>query len=388
MYKRGEKFSLIEFIFLLLFCISSFAIEGRFLQIALWVLLPIVFIYIIIKNKHHTFSNSSIKKYLILVIWLGFASLFAYNRDVAFREMVKISSTFLCSVAAYHFARNKYNINILYLAMIGCFASILYYAYNNIGLLIAYVEQERLQDESLNANQFAYYLFYASFGIFFIFRKYQFLQIPIFLGLCALSVAIALFTASRQVLLLQIPLLICLFSVGRLKISLKSIIAISIILLILIPIGVPLFENFYSGSLLEERSFVGYSEDSRSKLMLLAFKWGLNSPFVGYGPGNFVLINGIGIMSHNCFSEIFVSGGVVPFFLYLSILFGNFVQQWKRYKQTKDDFFLYHLIFQLFFIVDNMLYVQISALWLMGFYYISVGHSDQEYCVSYLKHDK
>lgn len=380
MSKKLVHFSIIEFVFLLLFCISTLAIKDRFLQISLWVILPSVFVYTMIRHWRHFFVNKSIKLYLFLVLWLAFASLFAYDTEVAFREMVKILSSFLCSVAGYHFAKNKNNTLVLYIAMVGCFISLLYYAFGNMEFLIATNYQERLQDDFVNANMFAYYLFYASFAVYFLLKRYKLLEIPLLLALLALSFWIALMTASRQVLLLQIPLLICLYSVGKVKDPIKAGLSFVIILIVIIGVGYPLFEQYYSGSYLKQRAAIGYAEDSRFSIMLLAFKYGLDSPIVGFGPGNFVLINGRGIYSHNCFSELFVSGGIIPLVLYLTMLLGNLKQQWKRYKKTNDQFFLYHFIFQAFFIIDNLLYVQISALWLMGFYFISVGHGDSKYC--------
>lgn len=375
-----------DWLLLLLFAFSAMAVEGNILQVALHIVLPIVFLIIGIQNLHGLLPNKSLKYYFALVIWLGMSCLTAYYSEAAFHEMIKIASAFLCSFAAYHLATKKNNIIWLYIIMILSFASMMYYASNNIGFLIAYEVQDRLQDEVLNANMFAYSLFYATFACYLLFKKYLkasfLLEIIIVIALVGVSVWISLMTASRQVLVLQLPLLLFLFLIGRFKSSYKSIFYIIILALVIIGL-LPYFELYYTGSLLAERSSVSFSEDSRSMILLEALKVGLTHPFLGVGPSNFILVNSHHIFSHNNFAEIFASAGFPAIILYICLVWKNLKTQWKRYKETSDTMFLYIFCFQVFFIIDNFLYVQIASLWLMAFYFVSVGHSDSYYRENY-----
>ena len=365
---------------LMLVAISAVALEGSFLQIALHILLPIVFLVVVFFCIRDLLPNPSLKKYLYLLAWLGIASLFAYNRDVAFRDMIKIASGFFLSLSIYHLLQVEGNVKWLYLIIISSFASMMYYASINIGFMIAQEFQDRLQDDVLNANMFAYFLFYASFATYLLLRplfsKVKFIEILIVIGLLILSAWISLMTASRQVLYLQIPFLACLFSVGKLRFSFKNIFAILMIVLIVYFVGLPFFESSYSESLLADRSAISFLEDSRSTILMEAIKCGLSHPLFGVGPSNFVLVNRYHIFSHNCYAELFAGGGFVALVLYVTIIWINLKMQLERYRITKDNFYMYHFIFQLFFAIDNMLYVQINSLWLMGFYFVSVGHSD------------
>ena len=365
---------------LMLVAISAVALEGSFLQIALHILLPIVFLVVVFFCIRDLLPNPSLKKYLYLLAWLGIASLFAYNRDVAFRDMIKIASGFFLSLSIYHLLQVEGNVKWLYLIIISSFASMMYYAIINIGFMIAQEFQDRLQDDVLNANMFAYFLFYASFATYLLLRplfsKVKFIEILIVIGLLILSAWISLMTTSRQVLYLQIPFLACLFSVGKLRFSFKNIFAILMIVLIVYFVGLPFFESSYSESLLADRSAISFQEDSRSTILMEAIKCGLSHPLFGVGPSNFVLVNRYHIFSHNCYAELFAGGGFVALVLYVTIIWINLKMQLERYRITKDNFYMYHFIFQLFFAIDNMLYVQINSLWLMGFYFVSVGHSD------------
>ena len=136
-----------DYLLLLLFAFSAMAVQGTFLQVALHIVLPIVFVIIGIQNIHGLLPNKSLKYYLALVLWLGISCLTAFDSEVAFHEMIKIVSAFLCSFAAYHLAIKKQNIIWVYIIMILSFASMMYYASNNIGFSIAYEAQDRLQDE-------------------------------------------------------------------------------------------------------------------------------------------------------------------------------------------------------------------------------------------------
>lgn len=367
----------------MLVAISAVALEGSFLQIALHILLPIVFLVVVIFCIRELLPNPSLKKYMYLLAWLCIVSLFAYNRDVAFRDMIKIASGFFLSLSMYHLTQVKGNAKWLYLIMISSFASMMHYASTNIGFMIAQEFQDRLEDDVLNANMFAYFLFYASFATYFLLRpmfsKVKFLEIAIVLGLLVLSAWISLMTASRQVLYLQIPLLACLFLVGKLRFSFKNVFAILMIGLIIYFLGLPFFESSYSDSLLAYRSTTSFQEDSRSTILMEAIRCGLSNPLFGVGPSNFVLVNRYHIFSHNCYAELFAGGGFVALVLFVTIIWINLKMQLDRYRITKDYFYMYHFIFQLFFAIDNMLYVQINSLWLMGFYFVSVGHSDFYY---------
>lgn len=270
--------------------------------------------------------------------------------------------------------------------MILSFGSMMYYASNNIGFEIAYEVQDRLQDDVLNANMFAYFLFYATFACYLLSKKYIkvpfIVEIFILIALAGISFSLSLMTASRQVLLLQLPFLFFLYIIGRLKSNVKGIFLVIILGLIIIGL-LPYFESYYFGSLLAERSSGSFTEDSRSLVLIDALKVGITHPILGVGPANFKLVSIYNIYSHNNFVEIFASAGLPALILYICLVWYNLKTQWKRYKETSDIIFLYFFCFQVFFILDNFFYVQIASLWLMAFYFVSVGHSDSYYRDNY-----
>ncbi len=379
-FKKDNK---VDWFLLLLVGFCAISIYGTALQISLHVILPFVFVVVGIRNAKKLSPNNSLKLYLALVLWLGLCSIFAYDTSVANVLMVKILSGFLCSFMLYHLAYKEKNVLWIYFIVIASFISLMIYAKNNIGLVIAESVGERLQDDVINANMFAYSLFYASFALYCVFKKFVsklfFIELLLVFCLLGISVWLSLMTASRQVLMLQVPFLLSLFAVGKIKLKPANIVMLLLFFGLLVYVGFPVFEHYTSGSLLAERSEVSFAEDSRSTILMEALKCGLENPIFGVGPGNFVLVNKYHIIAHNNFAELFTNGGFIALLLYVVMVAENLITQWKRFRSTSDSFFLYHLLFQFFFIVDNMLYVQISSLWLMGFYFISVGHSDSYY---------
>ena len=372
-----------DWFLLILIGFCAIAIDGIVLQVSLHVILPFVFTMVGIRNASKFFPNNSLKVYLFLVLWLGVCSIFACDPKVAITMMIKIISGFLCSFTLYHLALKEKNIVWVYLIVIASFVSMMVYANNNIGLIIAENIGDRLQNDIINANMFAYSLFYASFALYIILMKYVpnklLVELTLVFGIIGISIWLSLMTASRQIIMLQIPLMVSLFAVKIFRLKPTNIMVVLLFICLLIFLGLPIFDNYYSGSLLAERSTVSFTEDFRSVVLSEAIRCGLDNPIFGVGPGNFVLINKYHVFSHNNFAELFSNGGFVAFILYVFMIATNLKSQWKRYRITSDRFFLYHFIFQLFFLIDNMLYVQISSLWLMGFYFISVGHSDSYY---------
>lgn len=380
LFKLDNK---VDWFLLLLVTFCATAIEGKSLQIALHVILPFIFIVVGIRYRRCLFRNKSLILYFTLIIWLCICSIFAYNTEVSFSAMIKILSGLLCSFMLYHLSTQESNILWIYCIVIASFVSIMIYANNNIGLIIAETYNERLQDDVINANMFAYHLFYASFATYCIikrlFKNSLIIELFIILVLLGVSIWLSLLTASRQILVLQIPFLLCLFAIDRFKLKTSNIVLIVLFLGIVIFCGFPLFQQYYNESLLSLRTSESVQEDSRFVILKESIKCGLSNPILGVGPGCFVLVNRHHIFSHNCFAELFACGGFIALILYVAMLSKNLKDQYRRYKETRESFFLYHFLFQFFFILDNFFYVQINSLWLMGFYFISVGHSDLYY---------
>lgn len=356
------------------------------LPIALYVAIPLSFIccaffYNTIRD------NNYIRILLCLYIWLCLCYPFSVYFEPASAELKRILGCFILSYSIASLATKQRLIPWLYGIYIILLICAWKYANENILTEITFGE-DRLNDEKLNANHMAYYTFYSMISIYIIGDitktvKIKKLYKVLFCATIILSFATGIFTASRQVLYIQIPLFIALF-IHRYIFQNKqsTLYKLSIIILC---IGLFSFlltrygEDIYASSLLKERSTVSFTEDDRSSIAQEAIHLGLERPIVGYGPGNAMYHTQGKVFTHNTFLELFVNSGIpgVVIFSFLIIVFLQ--KQYKRWRKTNDKMFVLFLICGLFWLLYQILYVFYVDLWLISFFILVSTHSDTYY---------
>lgn len=352
-------------------------------QIALYVALPIAFITTFVN-----FGKLEVNKYfrllVLLYVWILFSVIWATDMSVAMNQMKQILGSFiLCYIFAVK-ARNERNMIWLYIAYFLILGFAWYYAYNNIFALIEFGE-ERLNDSKLNANTLAYYTFYFTFASFILgeISKLQFwkrIMRWVFILTIPLSFYTAIYTASRQILLIQIPLIVILLYIRYLKgKSISRTMTFAFIFGSCTLFVLPSILQTYNDSYLSARSEEDIKDDPRTKLAENAFRVGLENFPIGVGPGNFRVHSYNKHFSHNTYLELWANEGIVGLIIYLSILTTFIKRQWKRYKKFKDNIFLSFLVFGVFFIVDGIFYSFYEHLWLIGFLILVISHSESYY---------
>jgi O-antigen ligase len=264
-----------------------------------------------------------------------------------------------------------------------------YYAYNNIFNVIE-LGVERINDEKLNSNTLAYHTFYATFAIYMLgeicFNRKTIYDI-LFILMLPLSFFTAIYTASRQVLIIQLPLISILLYIRYLKnnaIEKKfqfGFIAILIGLTVL-----PFVIEKYDNSYLKERNEINIEDDSRTKLAKDALKVGFEYFPLGVGPGNYVVHSYNKHFSHNTYTELFANEGIVGLIIYLVIVIGFVIEQWKIYRMYDDDIPLAFFWVGVFFIIDGFFYSFYQHLWLISFLILITTHS-RTYYETYLIDD-
>lgn len=101
----------------------------------------------------------------------------------------------------------------LYVTFFVLYIGAWYYSYNNSLVVMDITsDADRLNDDKLNANTMAYYTFYVTMGAFLLSyliksAKWNMFFKLLFLAMLPISFFVAIFTASRQVLIIQIPLM-------------------------------------------------------------------------------------------------------------------------------------------------------------------------------------
>lgn len=246
--------------------------------------------------------------------------------------------------------------------------------------------KDRLNDSQLNANTIAYHTFYLTFVFYMLgelvqdVKKNKIFKVLFFLAI-PLSFGVALITGSRQVLMIQVPLILFLLllryykNIGNAK---------TLIICILASIGLGIFieakgKEIFENSVLANRYEKNIEEDSRTKLLKDAIKVGSQSPILGVGPGNYIQFSYNKHFSHCTYTELFANCGIFALFFYVYMLWVFLKKQYLYYKETRDKLFIAFLIFGLIFVLDNFLYVFYYMLWLMPFFFLVGSHSDSYY---------
>ena len=375
-----------------LICVFFAAIVSLFADsinaIALYVVLPSAFIVTFL-GTGRIFVEKYFNLLTALYFWILISTLWATNLDVALVQLKQCLGSFiLCYIIAV-MARDIRNIELLYLLFVVILLMDWYYAYNNIFNVIE-LGVERINDEKLNANTLAYHTFYATFAIYMLgeisFNGKRIYDI-LFILMLPLSFFTAIYTVSRQVLIIQLPLISILLYIRYLKNNAieKKFRFFFIAIFLLLTIS-PWVIDEYDNSYLKERNEINIEDDSRTKLAKDALKVGFEYFPLGVGPGNYVVHSYNKHFSHNTYTELFANEGIVGLIIYLVIVIGFVIEQWKIYRMYDDDIPLAFFWVGIFFIIDGFFYSFYSYLWLISFLILITTHS-RTYYETYLIDD-
>lgn len=353
--------------------------------LALYAALPFAFILIFFRYNVLS-TNKSMLIISLVYLWVCICYPFAGDYQVANNEMKRILGSFILCYIVAGMAKHENNIPYLYVIPIILLIAAWIYAKNNILVFFDYGEQ-RLNDSKLNANMLAYYTFYLTIALYLygeiLTGKLKGLLRILFFLIIPISFFSAIYTGSRQVLIIQIPL-IGMLLLNRYNIkSLKNrIIFISVLIVALLGFA-KYGESIYNDSMLKQRNEIAIQDDTRMDIIEECIHLSLKKPLFGYGPGNSVKNISTGHFAHNTFLELLVNTGVIGMILFLWLVFSFARTQYKRWRQTKDNLFLVFIIFILFWFIDQMFYVFYIDLWLMAFFVIVSSHSDTYYRNNY-----
>lgn len=381
----GKKQS---FLFLIIFCVLFAAFASFYSEqlnrISLYIILPFAFLLSFFKNNLTLRTNRYVVILWCLFALIAFSALYATYLDRATRELKQILGVILISFVFAVNCRDRKAIPWLYFVYFMLYISVWYYAKNNILEDITFGE-DRLDDNKLNANMMAYYTFYLTFAVFMLgeiiqkpgiqkmMRLVFFLTIP-------LSFIVAIYTASRQVFVIQIPLISILLYLRYLKQSKRYQKAFFILAVIAVSlIAIPVMMGVYENSLLQYRNEKEITTDIRVKLFRDALKVGFQHFFTGVGAGNYAAYSFDGHFAHNTFLELFANNGILGVSLFIYLMVKYLRLQYRRFKSSSDKMFLYFFWFGIMFSLDCMFYVMYSKIWLMGFFILVASHSEQYY---------
>lgn len=349
-------------------------VNDSLMSLGLYVAVPSSFCLSFFCRKNAVFNNIYVIIFCLLLGWISLTWFTAVNIGIATAHLQRLAGVFMMTVAICNMATDERNVPWLYGLYVLVFGIAVHYAYTHILTLQFDIASDRLDDERLNANILASYTFYATFALFIMGeilnnRIFRVIFRVVFLAMIPLSFIIALLTASRQVLLVQIPLIACLLYLRYLKNgSFKKRFAFVAGVVICFAAFSDSVSKMYDNSFLKERNENSIEDDSRFKVLQEAIEVGCENPIVGVGPGNFILYSSDHIFSHCSYTEVFANDGVIGLVLYV-FLVGYFIRkQFQCFRTTRELLYLAFLIFGIVFAFYNFFYVFYSDIWLMSFF--------------------
>lgn len=374
--KPSEKYTLSEKI--IYFLISLWAILSLYSwanNICLYVFLPLSFVLVLSQNRDIYETNRFLKLLFVLYFWFLISSFFSVDVNESFLQVKRTVATFLlCTVFASIGEKRPVVGYVIYLLF---FIALLYYAYFNI-LSIIDVSEERMQDDNVNANMFAYYTSFTTFALFILSycstNKKRLFNV-LFLGMIPLSFIVALLTGSRQTLLVQIPLIASLLGVKYVRNG-KGVLVFSLIILVAILLFFSFGEGMYEHSTLAHRNELSVGDDERTFLIKDAFRVGFNNIVFGVGPGCYKLVNPTHHYAHCAYAELIACSGLPALAIYVSMLIIFIKTQIKRYYASKNRLFLSFALFGVIFSFQNLFYAFYLLPWLMSFFVLVSSHSN------------
>lgn len=376
-------------------CIALSAIvafDEKWNTYALFVAIPASFVLCFL--TYNTLSQNKYMRILLAIyLWLCVSYVFTDNVDAANDELRKILGCFILSYSVASLAQKPKAIPWIYIVYCLLLVYAWEYAREHIIDNIIF-GSERLNDETLNANHLAYYTFYTTICVYILgeivstsWMRHLFRII--FLGTLILSFYTAIFTASRQILIIQVPLFAILIICRYIVQSRTSIIVKWLIIIFSIVTAIYIYNhyyyNIYDDSLLQERNSNNIEDDDRMRIALEALDISIERPLLGYGPGNAMYNISTKNITHNTFLELLVNGGVPCMLIFVYLVYTFLATQVRRWRETQDKQYLTFIIFGIFWLADQVFYVFYVDLWLISFFILIATHSDTYYKNSFNK---
>ena len=372
----------IDFLPFLFFTLAAIIWRTEYYSYSLYLFIPLMIGLSFLKYWQRITRSKYFVPYLLLIAWMILSCVMNPDTSRSLSKMVAYVATFLISCGLIGLSTKGNNTKVLYWSYILLFISLMYAVYAANGQFLSdfdYAnERERESATLLDANQYAYFSMLALMALRLTLEdkpiRLIFLRVGLYVVMAGVSIYVALITASRQVLLLQIPLICYFFYFDflrnrRRKISIAPFLLMAAVLILFIPSILDVYNNSY----LSVRSETSVAEDSRWNLFKLGIETGLEHPVVGIGFGARAKF------THCTYTHLFSRCGFISLLLFCIIVFKPFFEQTRRYRLTHDAMFLLYRFCILIFIAANFFYSYINQPFMMTFLFLIIGDSNKRY---------
>lgn len=377
---KGFIFNGITIALFMLMAYAALPIASSYNQVFLYIAIPGAALLSFISSK-----DKSLSKYMVLLsllfIWIFITSFFSYDINVSFVWLRRVLAVYLLCIAIHQIAKVDNYIPWAYLVWMIMYIGCLIYAQNVMSIEQIDYTNDRVSDSNLNANTLGYYTFFATTILYFwgdLSQRFRrFFRIA-FLLTIPLSFYIALITASRQILVIQVPLILFLLFARYIKGRRGIYGGFFTLLLIGFSFVVASYViKTYESSFLFQRYQMDLGDDIRTRLIRDGIETGLDHFISGVGVGCFGLYNyGHDTFAHNTYIELFATTGLFGPLIYVYMMLRFIFVQFRRYCKLKKTDYLVFMFVGVIYALDNMVYVFHTDPWLMAFFILLTSHAE------------
>lgn len=376
--KNGLKYN--SYFPLLLFMFAALVWRSPYYVFSLYVAIPILIVYCFYNYNRIILSTKYFRPYLFIIVWMLLSSIINPNSVESIRMMVPIIASFLLSMSSYAITYSNKNSRILYFSYVALFFYLMIVNIQSGGFTTDFDyanEIERRDNTVLNANVYAYYSLFAIISWRMYLQKVEkrvntLVLAFIYLLSAGVSFYVAMMTASRQVLALQIPLLLFFFYIDFIKgRGQKKLVALLVIMVLIVVF--PMVMDLYDNSYLSQRSQIGFQEDNRWQLLSRAVEQGMDNPIFGLGIGANTFY------SHCTYTHLLARSGFPVFVVFVVIMLKSLIEQCRRYLKTKNSSFLLYLGGLGVIAVGHFTYSYFQEPFMMAIMFAIIGCSDKDY---------
>lgn len=354
-------------------------------SVALYFVVPLLFLLCLRKDSR-LIKNKYMIIYTVIMLISLLSCFIAVDSSLAFSSWKTMMGGWMVCFVLFSlmqiYPESQKGIMITYALLL---ATTIYYLWNTGELANTDITNSRLGDSAVNANDIAYLLFFVSTTITLMLHDHAGFGkqkiVVIYSALIVLAIWCSLITASRQILLVVVPMILAgmLFNLTKFAFKTSSVILMAVGAVMVYfayqQIVAPMIESSYLGKRLDEDA----KEDIRMLLMAEGFAVGREHWMLGVGTGNFIRYSVFGAFSHCSYSEIFANSGIFALITYIYLLLYFVKRQYKFYIETKDSIFKFTFVLGVAWALYNFLYVFYTGPWLIGYFFLIAGYSERKY---------
>ena len=314
--------------------------------------------------------------YILLLISAAVSTAYCVSLLTAVSHLKMIFGT---SIAVYIILVVNRDYDFYGLIFIGQIVTILIlvlYMYNQGNIRMESVTEHGDRNRFLlSANTYSNFVFFANMSIFYLYQRYRNkITFVLLIVLPIIFIFLILNIASRQglIILVLINLIYWIFILGTGRSLFRKIFFSAAVLLLLI-FG---YNKYYKGSYLAWRAEMHIQHgESRVDLIKKGFEIFADQPLLGIGPGQTMFFTKDGLYTHNAYSEIAATQGIIGLILLLLLYTYPIFEAISLFKYSRIDpvYLKLNLLFFFSFMFFNMFRAFYFFPGLMLFFFVIVS---------------